>query len=146
MMQALLADRFKLALHRDTKELPVYALTIARGGPKLSASGGEFPRMRIGRGQIEAQKWTMAKFASDLARQLGRPVIDRTELAGTYDFKLEWTPDESQPGSAEPGGERTISVVGPSIFTALQEQLGLRLESTKGPVEILVVDHVEKPS
>lgn len=147
MMQALLTDRFKLSFHRDTKELPVYALVVGRTGPKLraSASDGGTPRMNIGRGQVEALKWTMAKFAADLARQLGRPIIDRTGLAGDYDFKLQWTPDEMV---VEPGGDRPVSAAtpGPSIFTALQEQLGLRLESTKGPVEILVIDYAEKPS
>jgi len=147
MMQNLLADRFKLAFHSATKEVPVYALTVAKSGPKLNASASEFSRMSIDRGQLHALKWTMAKFAADLSRQLGRTVVDRTELAGTYDFKLEWTPDETQPRAmAEPGTPVSAATPGPSIFTALQEQLGLKLESTKGPVEILVIDHAEKPS
>jgi uncharacterized protein (TIGR03435 family) len=152
MMRALLADRFKLALHRGTKELPVYALVVGKGGPKFHAStgGGEGPgngrRMSIGRGQIELQHGTMAFFASELARQLGRTVIDKTELTGEYDLKMDWTPDESL--AAPAGGERPApaEAIGPSIFTALQEQLGLKLESTKGPVEILVIDRVEKAS
>ncbi len=152
MMQALLADRFKLAMHRETKELPVFALVAAKGGPKFhaSASGGDGPgngrMMRMGRGQIELQHGTMGFFANELARQLGRTVIDKTELGGEYDIKLEWTPDEATPGP--PTGERPVpaDAPGPSIFTALQEQLGLKLESTKGPVEILVIDRVEKPT
>lgn len=152
MMQALLADRFKLAMHRETKELPVFALVAAKGGPKFhaSASGGDGPenrhRMRMGRGQIELQRETMAFFANELARQLGRTVIDKTELTGEYDLKLDWTPDEAQPGP--PTSERPTSADAPdpSIFTALQEQLGLKLESTKEPVEILTIDRVEKPT
>jgi bla regulator protein BlaR1 len=150
MVQALLADRFKLALHRSTKELPIYALVVAKGGPKMkiSARAGDErgSGMRIGRGQLEVQQVKMAELATQLARTLGRSVIDRTELTGEYDFKLEWTPDEAQPGIAKEPGTIQMEGAGPSIFTALQEQLGLKLESTKGPVEILVVDRAERPS
>lgn len=146
MMQALLADRFKLLLHRVTKELPVYALVVGKGGSKLQASTSAQMRIRTGRGQFDMQKGEMKTFANELARQLGRTVIDKTELAGEYDFKLEWTPDEAQSGPAAEPGTVQIEGTGPSIFTALQEQLGLKLESTKGPVEILMIDRVEKAS
>ncbi|MGA3187847.1 MAG: TIGR03435 family protein [Bryobacteraceae bacterium] len=149
MMQALLKERFKLVLHRATKELPIYALVAAKGGPKMKASassGEKGVSMRTRRGLIEVQQITMAELATQLARILGRSVVDRTELAGEYDFKLEWTPDEAEPGGAREPGTIQVEGTGPSIFTALQEQLGLKLESTKGPVEILVIERVEKAS
>jgi bla regulator protein blaR1 len=155
MIQALLADRFKLKFHRETKELPTYALVVAKGGPKLHASevqdkGSENRRgtqIRMMRGQFDVQDAPMAALANQLGQVLGRSVIDKTELTGNYDFKLEWTPDESEGGmfrGAEAHPEARPE--GPSLMTALQEQLGLKLDSTKGPVEILTIDRVEKPS
>jgi uncharacterized protein (TIGR03435 family) len=119
---------------------------IARGGPRVRGA-----QVRIGRGQVNAQMITISEFARLLAQQLGRPVTDKTGLQGNFDFKLEWTPDEALRGTAPPGDGTphegsTAGDSGPSIFTALQEQLGLKLESDKGPVEILVIDRIEKPS
>lgn len=176
MVQSLLTDRCKLAFHRETKELPVYVLTVAKNGPKLQPAkkddtnaamappspprpgGPSVPykgrMMRMGRGQINAQEMRLQVLADSLSEQLGRTVIDKTGLTGTYDFTLTWTPDESQgqmfkgpPGGKEAGdGAPPPETSGPTIFTAIQEQLGLKLESQKGPVEILVIDHVERPS
>ena len=151
MTQALLADRFQLKFHRETKELPTYALVVAKGGPKFPASevvpeGSDKPkgtRISVGRGQFTLQGAAMAALANQLGQILGRSVIDKTELTGNYDFNLEWTPDESQPGGDHPS---PADAQGPSIFTALQDQLGLKVESTKGPVEILVIERVEKAS
>jgi uncharacterized protein (TIGR03435 family) len=134
MVQSLLADRFKLALHRETRQLPVYALVVAKNGPKISEGTAARPGMTGGPGQLDAQKISMLILTQTLGRQLDHPVLDRTGLPGRYDFKLEWSPDESNPAA------------GPSIFTAVQEQLGLKLETQTGPVEILVIDHAEKPS
>jgi uncharacterized protein (TIGR03435 family) len=135
MARSLLADRFSLTLHRESKEMPVLALTVARGGARLhpsEATGG--PEIRGGRGRLVARKVTMGMLAAQLAgRVLDRAVLDRTEIAGEFDVDLEWTPDEN-PGP------------GPSIFTALQEQLGLKLETQRGLVDVLVIDHVERPS
>lgn len=141
MMQSLLADRFKLQVHRDTKEMPCYALVVAKGGSKLKAlemdaegkpkNGG----MSMSRGSFTGQGLPVKAIAHAVEQVLGRAVIDRTGLTGNFDFKLEWTPDE-----ARTDGE------GASIFTALQEQLGLRLENTRGQVGIVVVDHLEKPT
>jgi uncharacterized protein (TIGR03435 family) len=141
MMQSLLAQRFKLTVSRQTRELPVYALVVARDGPKLKEvekwQKGADMRIRGGAGQMIAEKVTMPLLAQTLSNIAGRSVVDKTGLTGYYDFKLEWTPDEiGQPSQ----GDR------PSLFTALQEQLGLKLDSQKGPVEILVVDHAEKAS
>jgi uncharacterized protein (TIGR03435 family) len=156
MTQALLADRFKLQFHRETKELPTYALVVGKGGPKFHESevvpeGSDKPkgtRISVGRGQFELLGAAMAALANQLGQVLGRSVIDKTEMTGNYDFKLEWTPDESQGMARASGGEAPppSDNSGVSIFTAVQDQLGLKLESTKGPVEILVIDRVEKAS
>jgi len=152
MLQALLADRFQLKLRRETKEAPVYELVVAKGGAKLKTSEGEGrDQVRMGRGFVDAQSATMGTVTNQLANQLGRAVIDKTGLTGRYDFKLEWTPDESQNAMAQqmhPDAPPAppLDNGGPSIFTALQEQLGLKLENAKGPVEVLVIEKVEKPS
>jgi uncharacterized protein (TIGR03435 family) len=171
MLQALLADRFRLTVHRETKDLPVYALVVAKNGPKLrkAKSGDTYaegfkgidglpagPHQMIlrGRGEFKAQAQPVSALARALSLALGRPVVDKTGLTGSYDITLEWTPDEihsatmkdsaggQQPTDSTPASEAS----GPSIFTAIQEQLGLKLESQKGSTEVLVIDHVEKPS
>jgi len=154
MMQTLLAERFKLTFHRETKELPVYGLVVAKNGSKLQQSeAADRQQLRMGRGQISGKSMSMAMLANQLAQQLGRSVIDQTGLKGQYDIKLEWTPDTSERKGMGDGDVRPNSEAagapdpgGPSIFTAVQEQLGLKLEGQKGPVDILVIDHVEKPS
>jgi uncharacterized protein (TIGR03435 family) len=134
MTRNLLADRFRLKLHRESKEIPVLALAVAKGGPKLQPSVAQGLEVRGGEGRLTARKITMGMMAAQLAgRVLGRPVLDRTGITGEFDIELKWAPDEN-PDS------------GPSIFTALQEQLGLRLEAQRGPVDLLVIDHVERPS
>jgi uncharacterized protein (TIGR03435 family) len=155
MMQGLLADRFKLRFHRETKELPTYALVVAKGGPKFHESevveGSDKPKgTRVsmnGRGQFTLERAPVAALTNQLGQVLGRSVVDKTELTGKYDFKLEWTPDENSAGMMRgPGGDRPAAAEGVSIFTALQDQLGLKLEATRGPVEILVIEGVEKAS
>jgi len=148
MFQALLNERFKLAFHRETRVLPVYALRVANGGPKLqtaeSASGSQSDSNSTG-WHVNAKDSLLA-FAELLSLRLGRPVLDRTGLSGIFEIKAEWAPDPvARP--AAPGKETAPdSALGPSIFTALQEQLGLRLESARGPVDMLVVDHLEMPT
>ena len=149
MIQSLLADRFQLAFHKESKELPVYALVVAKNGPKLQESNGNErgPMIRMGRGQVNGKKMSMTMLASQLAQQLGRSVVDKTGLTKEYDISLEWTPDPSErmgPGLPGPDSPPPVDSPGPSIFTALQEQLGLRLESQKGPVDIYVIDRAEK--
>lgn len=167
LLQRLLVARFNLALHRETKELPVYALIISRRGPKIENAkpGDTYPNgvkdiygsgheniMRMGRGMIIGQAVPIASFARVLTSRVHRPVVDRTGLKGDYDIKLQWTPAEMQyssPSDADEGGSNASSPAyqsGPSIFTAIQEQLGLKLDSQRAPVEILVIDHVERPS
>jgi bla regulator protein blaR1 len=139
-LQALLADRFRLRLHRETKEEPVYELLVGKRGSTLQPSN-DFKGLRIGRGQYTGAGATLEMLTIALATQLDRSVIDRTGLRGAFNFKLEWTPD----GLAG-GDPPTDASAGPSLFTALQEQLGLTLKSTKGPVEVLVIDSVDRPS
>ena len=156
-LQALLADRFQLTIHRDSKDQAVYALLVSKSGPKIHAvdmkAGGGPPRMMMGHGMINGQAVGLEMLANALSNQLGRPVLDRTGLTGRFDLKLQWTPDPGQAGGPF-GGQLPPGVQappppdpnGPSIFTAVEEQLGLRLESQKGPVEMIVIDRVEKPS
>jgi bla regulator protein blaR1 len=147
-LQTLLAQRFQLRIHRETKELPVYALALGKKGSKLAEAGNdpENPRSGIqaGCGQMTGMRASIANLTMTLSRQLGSPVLDRTGLPGKYDFHLQWTPDAGS-CSPQPDGP-AVSPDGPSIFTAIQEQLGLKLESTKAAVEIIVIDHVEKAS
>ncbi len=135
-LETLLADRFQLKVHHETREQPVYALVVAKSGIRFEPTQGDFRGVHIARNQISGERATIEMLCSALANQLRRPVLDRTGLVGTFDFKLEWAPQADVAADAS----------GPSIFTALDEQLGLRLESTKGPVDVLVIDRVEKPS
>jgi uncharacterized protein (TIGR03435 family) len=150
MLQSLLEDRFNLKLHRELRDEPVYELTIAKGGLKLKEAANSLKQqqrgMRIGRGQLTGTAAPIVILVNVLSQQLGRSVIDKTGLAGQYDFELKWTPDvgQAQGGPADAGPPPDLG--GPSLFTALQEQLGLKLESTKGPVDVLVIDRAEKPS
>lgn len=147
MIQALLADRFKLTVRRETKELPVYDLVVAKSGSKLPESREGDGGFRWGGGRINGRMVSMTDFVEVLSASMGRPVLDRTALTGRYDVKLQWTPEHfvSHEG---PGvkNEPQPDPDGPSIFTAIQEQLGLKLEARKGPVETIVVERAEKPS
>jgi bla regulator protein blaR1 len=150
MIQGLLEDRFHLKINRETKEMPVYALVLAKGGSKLKENtDGEGPQIMRSRAKITLKRADLPMMAVLLSQILGRTVVDKTGLKGNYDVTLEWTPEDAQSQGSREGGTETAPPAdpnGPTIFTALQEQLGLRLESTKGPVQILVIDHVEKPS
>ena len=148
-LRALLADRFQLKIYRETKEQTIYALVVARGGSKLQEAKEPGSSMSMGGRRLTAKGTTMTFLVGSLSGKLGRPVLDKTGLTGHYDFTLQFAPDPPAPG-AGPSGEKTepgaSDPEGPSIFTALQEQLGLKLDSQKGPVEMIVVDHAEKPS
>jgi uncharacterized protein (TIGR03435 family) len=160
MLQTLLRDRFKLALHHETKDFPIYELTVAKGGFKLQPlkqgecitydpknppepghKNSEFcGNLSNGRGSFDGTSASMADVANMLSYPLGRTVVDKTGIEGKFRIHLTYAPDEVA------GGAAASPDAGPSIFTALQEQAGLKLESTKGPIEVLVIDHVEKPS
>ncbi len=150
MVQALLADRFKLRAHHETRELPIYELVIAKNGPKLQASEtNPVPGdITVGRGRITGKNVVMYRLETALTRTLGRTIVDKTGLRGPYDFTLNWTPDDADPSSSQSpnGAAQETDASWGSIFTAIQEQLGLKLVPAKGPVEVLIVDHVEYPS
>jgi len=141
-LRSLLAERFQLSVHREEQEQSVYALVVAKNGPRFSEATPDSGNLiRGGRGLITGRGTTMQMLALNLANQLGRQVLEKTGLRGKYDFKLEWTPDA---GGVEAAAEPERR--GPSLFTALQEQLGLRLESQKSPVPVLVIDGSRRPS
>jgi len=156
MFQQILIERFQLAAHREARELQVYALSVAnkKNGAKLTESAPDPARPagakgggRVGMspGHIFAQRTTVADLAAMLSRQLGRTVLDRTGLTTAYDFTLQWTPDNGAT-SRESSKDSPASDALPSIFTAIQEQLGLKLESIRAPAEVLVIDHIERPA
>lgn len=154
MMRVVLAERFNLKFHRETREMPALVLIVAKGGSKLQAPQAEndlaagVPVSRInfvGRGHMEGHHALMSNLARSLAAEpeiAGVPVVDETGLTGGYDFALRWTPDD--PGHG--GGGADADAQWPSLFTALGEQLGLKLTREKQPMEIIVVDSVEMPS
>jgi len=144
MLQDLLVERFKLVFHRETRDFAGYALVMGKGGLKAkpsdpnSSSRGNFTG-RNSRLSLNAARCTMTWLAQKLSETLHMPVVDLTKIDGAFDFKLEWVADELQVPVA-------VDVSGPSIFAALQEQLGLRLESRKIPTDVLVIDGAERPS
>jgi len=173
MLQTLLEDRLQLKFHRETKEVPVYALVVAKAGKLREAEGecgprpntpppppepGKLPTTPCGGfflfpGRLSGQRVAITQLADSLSRLTSRVVLDKTNLTGKYDINLDYTPEQGQlqglPGGAPPPGLPPLPPAdpnGPSLFSALQEQLGLKLESQKGPVEMLVIDHVERPS
>jgi uncharacterized protein (TIGR03435 family) len=174
MVQALLADRFKVVVHRETREVPIYALVLARAdrslGPQLTRSntdcaglaeaarrgapppppaGGPNGRPLCGTrtmpGRILAGGVAMADVVRNLSNFAGRLTVDKTGLTGAFDLELIYTPDQLPPAGALPPDIRPAPVDGPSLFTAVQEQLGLKLDSQRGPVEVLVIDQAQQP-
>ena len=131
MLKALLEERFKLTAHRETKDVPGYVLSVAKGGPKLKPATVAAGQTMIVRGELIGPNAGMALFATMLESPLGKPVLDKTNLSGVYNIDLKFAPDGD-----------TASTL-PSIFTAIQEQLGLKLESQKVPFETLVIDHCD---
>jgi uncharacterized protein (TIGR03435 family) len=160
MVQSLLADRFKLKVSTLEKVLPVNAMVVAKNGPKLTATAPDkqhLPWLWGGsRGELHAASVSMDMFAGWLSGKAdagGRVVVNKTGLSGVYDFTLKWTPMGRAAGastasnaSAQGAGGRDIDAAGPSLLTALTEQLGLKLEPSKAPVQVLAIDHVEQPS
>jgi len=150
-LKSLLADRFQLVLHSETREQAVYKLVVNKGGTKFQES--KEPRgliRKMSSGMIKGQAVTLDSLALSLSNEVGRRVIDNTGLNGKYDFELKWEPRQPSAIAILAGQTSEVALPAnpdaPSIFTALQEQLGLRLESGKGPVEVLVIDRAERPS
>ena len=138
MLQSALADRFKLRTHIETREGPIYELVIAKGGCKLkNAPAEEHSRgSSWGRTMIQVRTGPIANLVFALSDTLGRTVVDKTGLTGNFDIDLKWAADDQQ-GTPD---------AGPTLFTTLEEQLGLKLVNAKGPVQTFVVDHVERPT
>ena len=140
MMQSVLADRFKMIAHMERRDGAMYSLVLrSPDSSKLIPGVGACPPdcgMKIAAGSLSAHNIPLAQFAELLSQQTGRLVTDSTGLAGGFDFEIHWTPDSVQQSTRD----------APSLFTALQEQLGLKLEAARGPVDVLVIDHIEPPS
>jgi uncharacterized protein (TIGR03435 family) len=147
MQQSLLADRFKLKTHYETKEMPMYELVPAKSGPKLSKAPSSVTtaaQFSIGNSMIRSKAMTMDVLTQILESRPeigGRLIVNKTGLSGLYDLSLKWAPT-----TANVGGASTPDADGPSLFTAIEEQLGLKLVPTKGPGQVLVIDHIERPS
>ena len=145
MVQALLADRFALTAHHETRELPIYNLVLAKDGPKFQPSTSNGTTINTGRSSmhVAGSDDTIGLLARELAQSQGRVVVNKTGLTGRYDLTLRWTPDDAPPpllnGAPDPNAP-------PGLFTAIQEQLGLKLEPAKGPVQVLVIDKINQPS
>lgn len=169
MMQAILEDRFKLRIHRETRQGPVYELALGKGSPKLKplqdgsctpvlvghplpplASGQHYCRNVVAPGGVDFEGGTLSMLAGLLGLIMDRPVIDKTGITNYIEIHLKFSPDDSaapRPATADPGSPAAVSSPdAPSIFQAFQKQLGLRLMPAKGPVDVLVIDHIERPS
>jgi uncharacterized protein (TIGR03435 family) len=173
MLQSLLQERFRLLAHREMRDMPIYALAmnrrdgalgpnLRRTPPEASAvcaaqrasrdapprSDGRLCGIGITGGSVRAGDATLGQLLGLLSPVVGRTSIDKTRLAGTFDYELNWSAEQlsAPPAASDAPSERAINPNGASVFTALQEQLGLKLESTKGPVEVLVIDHIERPT
>ena len=149
MLRALLENRFQLRSHSEKRQLPVYELSVDRKGSKVQRVKDSETKadVRVGAGLIQLTKATAATLASQLSYALGRPVIDKTGLSGEFDFALEWTPESGEDGGPTTAGlppaasdQPASTSDGPSIFTAIPEQLGLRLKPGRGLVEVIVID------
>jgi uncharacterized protein (TIGR03435 family) len=154
MMRTLLADRFGLVVHSETQDRPGYVLVAGRNGPKLPPPIEDpsvmFSRTPEGDRTLKATSISMKRFAEALSTALGSIVVDQTGIEGTYDVSFQWTPDSSEPRMSKSGeplpAPPSDAVPGPSIFTALQEKLGLKLESRKVPVEVIVIERASRPT
>jgi uncharacterized protein (TIGR03435 family) len=149
-LQPLLIDRFRLKFHRETRQQPVLSLVAAKVKPEFAPHAGtQMPSMRIsnngGKASLDARNMSMAKFASTLAGFTSHVVVDNTRLNGGFDFKLEWAQDRPEESTLS-NIEESLGMTGPSLYTALQEQLGLKLQRATGPVETIVVDAIDRPT
>ena len=137
MLQAMLADRFALKAHRESRNLPIYVLTVATGGPKMkkTAADGLGGNASYASGKVTAREISLEALAANLSFAVGRPIVNKTGLEGGYDFALDYAPEGADASDPRP-----------SLFTALEEQLGLKLVPSKGLVDVIVIDHIERPS
>lgn len=149
LLQPLLAERFQLKIHHETRTMPVYSLAVAKGGPKLrTPDPNERGYMMFGN-QIIGRKYDITMLARNLEGELNVPVVDKTGLTGIYDLDLKWTPDPARPDFGDVHNPAELPAPDPNrpgIFTAIREQLGLELKAEKRPVDVIVIDHIERPS
>ena len=141
-LAALLADRFGLKIHREMRPQPIYELLVSQGGPRIETASGIFGGVHVARNQLAGEAAGMDMLCASLANQVGRLAEDRTGLRGAFNFKLNWASVDAV--IAETAGTQDPS--GPSIFTAVREQLGLELKATRAPAEVFVIDQVERPT
>jgi len=161
MLLPLLVERFNLKYHHETWQMPMYSLVIAKSGLKMKESKPDDPAAKdrhgqhglfmTGRGHLESTGTGIPFLIHVLSGQVGRTIVDKTGLTGSYDYSLQWTPDDAPPPMAGPDGgpphgDGDDDASGASLFTAVQEQLGLKLESEKAPVDVIVIDHIDLPS
>lgn len=160
MLQTLVMDRLKMTIHRETRELPVYSLVIGKGGSKLQETKPSAPGVPVPRGGVSVRNsrtgsgpmtltvlhCTNTELPNVFVPHVGRTIIDKTGLTSVYDFTLQFMPDGAAVAPGAGAGSSATDPSAPSIFTAIQEQLGLKLEAGKGPVEVMVIDHAERPS
>ena len=152
-MKALLRDelekRFGLAVHRESKVFPAYTLVVAKSGAKIHPGDPAAGHMNMRRGQIVSESASLINFAQALSVALNTPVIDKTGLAGVYSFSLEWRPEVVQPGALTTDDDEPNVLpnppAGPNLFSAIEQQLGLKLEPLKTPVEMIVIERAERP-
>ncbi len=145
MLQTLLVERFKLAYHFESRTASGYALVVTKDGLKVQPGPEGQQHGTLGPDRLIARSTSLAQLANLLSVKLGRPIQDQTGIAGVFDFEMKFAPEAGPPQMAPGGtGDTAADPAGPSLFTAMQEQLGLKLESRKVPVEVLVVDHAEK--
>jgi uncharacterized protein (TIGR03435 family) len=149
MLQTLLRDRFKLDFHRETRMVPGYAMTVLKTGFKIQEAEPGPGHVNLRRSSIDGQRVSMVNLAQTLSDLLGMPVLDATAIPGVFDFRLTWTPhtDVPRPGLSDEDADRLVlpEDSNPSLFAALQEQFGLKLEARKAPLDILIIDHAAKP-
>jgi uncharacterized protein (TIGR03435 family) len=151
MYQKLLQSRFRLTFHYETRELPAYAIVVSKDGPKLTktsrqpSDGANFSYTN--QIVLTVRNMTMADFAKGMQETfMERPVVDQTGLKDRYDFELKWTPDEPRSGVPPSSFSRDDPSAPPGLFTAIQEELGLKLVPTKAPIQLMVIDHIERPT
>ncbi|HLY43367.1 MAG TPA: TIGR03435 family protein [Terracidiphilus sp.] len=152
MLVQVLVERFNLKFHHETRVLPVFDLVVAKGGSKLTESKPDSDGKTkdggwsMGNGRMDATATTIDALTAALTQQVEHPVLDKTALTGHYDFKLRWTPDNTPSTAGADGTSAASDNSAPDLFTAVQEQLGLKLESRKEPLDVVVIDRIEKPS
>jgi uncharacterized protein (TIGR03435 family) len=153
MLQQLLVDRFGLKFHREARNVTGYALVLAKDGPKFTIEkkpdqpGNDDGRVGAGRGMARGHMVSTAVFAQVLSTYFKRTVLDQTGIDALFNFELQWTPDETEPqpgGAPQPGGTSPPDPAKPSLLTALQEQLGLKLVQQRSQIDMFVIDHLQE--